>query len=309
MLSVTPIPDEAIAAWLESRELGHLEYTRLPNTGFVNWAYLVGDELVLRVNKPDVDDVDAYTEMVAVPLAVAAGVNTPELLLFDESKSILPTVATLYRRAPGVTLGRLRVDQRELPALYEEIGEQLAILHSGVKNCDDPNGWLDHPEITDAREQLDIARREMKVEAVSYDWIARWLDILEPAISPTVANAFLHDDLHSFNTVVFEQPLRLSAVLDWGDAGWGDPMIDFCTLPIWAVDWALRGYCRIAGPVDDHFIGRILWNDIALALDATIDPWVETPEPWQPLTTSRWINLIRLFSMELDSRWNRWLPA
>lgn len=302
-----PIDDALISVWLDARGLGGRPFQRLDDTGFVNWVYAVGVDLILRVNKLEVEDEDAYTEAVAVPVAIAAGIRTPKLLDADLTKSILPTVASLYERAPGATLGRIHVDQRELPALYRELGREVGHLHTRVKECPDPNGWLDKAGLFDARKELDRARAAMKVEAVTYDWLASWLDVLEPSLSgaPIV---FLHNDLHSFNTMVTEGPLRLSAILDWGDAAWGDPALEFETMPIWAVDWMLEGYREAGATVDETFHGRLLWHDIGAALDATTEPWVETSEPWQPLITSRWVNLTRLMAVPPSESWRRWMP-
>lgn len=302
------IDDALISAWLEDQGLGGQPFHRLDDTGFVNWVYAVGDDLILRVNKLEVIDEDAYTEAVAVPVVVAAGIRTPRLLQFDTSKSTLPSITSLYERAPGVTLGRTRVDQRELPSLYRELGREIGHLHTRVTECPDPNGWLDRAEVFDARKELDRARAAMKVEAVTYDWLAAWLDIVEPAFSVEPPRVFLHNDLHSFNTMVSQEPLSLTAILDWGDAAWGDPMLDFETMPIWAVDWLLEGYREAGAEVHDTFRGRLLWHDIGAALDATTEPWIETSEPWQPLTTSRWVNLTRLMAGSKCDDWKRWMP-
>lgn len=299
---------ESVSRWMKAQGLSGEPIRLLPDVGFVNWVYQLGDDLILRVTKSGGDSCDAYTESVAVPAVVSAGLMTPKLLVFDDSRRVVSTVVTLYEKAPGVTLGRQRVDQRELPALYRQLGEQLGILHDRVKSCDDPDGYLDKPEMYEAREYLDEARRKRKVEAVSYDWLLGWLDRLEPGLDRVPEPVFLHNDLHSFNTMIDLDPLALTAVIDWGDAGWGDPAIEFGFMPIWAVDWMLQGYERIR-LVDDGFFARLLWNDIGAALEASIKPWVETDEPWQPLTSSRWINLIRFAAEPGGRRWARWMPA
>jgi hypothetical protein len=171
-----------------------------------------------------------------------------------------------------------------------------------------PKGWLDKPELFDARRELKRARDARKVEQVTYNWIERWLDVLQPALELPAQRVFLHNDLHPFNTLVFLEPLRLSSILDWGDAGWGDPILEFETVPIWAVDWMLEGYMHWFADLDPGFCGRLLWHNLGAALDATVDVWIETDEPWQPLTTSRWINLIRFCVADVHERWRAWMP-
>jgi hygromycin-B 7''-O-kinase len=303
------IESERIARWLRVRGLGDRTIVQLADIGFVNRVYLIGSDLVLRITKNVGDAEDALTETVAVPVAVEAGLKTPALIEFDDSKSIFQSVVSLYEKSEGLTMGRQSLSLGELPSLYLEVGEQLGILHREVKVCSDPNGYLDIPESFNPRALLDHARTSRKVEAVSFDWVSRWLDILEPGITPRPDNVFLHNDLHSFNVMVHLEPLRLSAILDWGDAGWGDPALEFGTMPIWAVDWILSSYEKSFRPVDEGFFARLLWHDLGAALEASINLWVETDEPWQPLTTSRWINLARLFAHPKDPRWAQWLPT
>ncbi len=302
-----PPEDSCVRTWLIAHGID-APFQLHADLGFVNWVYFVGDDLVLRITKEGISDEDARTEAVAVPAVCSAGLRTPALIEFDSSHACLSATVTLYKRANGVTLGQTHVESIRLPPLYQDIGREVGRLHHLVKSVPDPQGWLDRPCFFDARSELDRARKSQKIEAVSYEWIAAWLDSLEPAFETEAPRVFLHNDLHPFNTLVSLDPLRLEAVLDWGDAGWGDPVLDFGTLPIWAIDWVLSGYEEVMGEVDDGFMGRLVWHDIGAALDATTEPWVETSEPWQPLTTSRWLNLTRWLANSPGRRWRRWLP-
>lgn len=278
-------------------------------TGFVNWVYVVGDDVILRVTKPDIDPEDTYTEAVAVPTAVKAGIRTPRLITFDDSRSLIPYVYTLYERAPGVALAEVHVDQRELPSLYAELGREIAAIHNNITHVDDPNGWLDTPYYCDPRKELKTAREELKVELVTYDWIAKWNDKLTPAIESTAHTRFVHHDLHAGNTMVLTDPLRLSAVIDWGDACWGEPVQDMERVPIWALPWLLKSYHEQTGLVDEMFVGRALAHVLGTTLYKLCDPEFDpTPAPWHPFPSAFTFNLVRLMRMDLDDRWQRWLP-
>ncbi|MCD0166773.1 hypothetical protein, partial [Deinococcus sp. 12RED42] len=77
--------------------------TRLPSVGIVNRVYRArraGRAVVLRVPMPG-DIGDALTESVAVPAAVRAGIPTPELLVFDDSRAVLDAPVSVYAFAPG----------------------------------------------------------------------------------------------------------------------------------------------------------------------------------------------------------------
>lgn len=271
----------------------------------VNWVFFVGDSHVIRISKPDIDDGDAYTERVAVPAVRAAGIETPELLVFDDSRRIIDSVVTVYPRVPGVALGRIEVDQGELERVYRRLGAEVARIQLLVREVPDPEGRLDPDKTTDGRRELREARGDGHIDALTEDWLADWLDRLEPAFDKKPAKVFAHQDLHAFNTIVTENPLELQCVIDWGDAGWADPTTDFTTVPIWAVPWMLEGYEAAGGTLDSGFIGRILWESAGALFHFRDHPGVE---PWAPRNLSFWANQARLFRMDLDDRWRPWLP-
>jgi len=277
--------------------------------GHINFVYAVGDDFILRVNRPDRDTEDAYTESVAVPAVCAAGIKAPKLLVFDDSRDAIESVVTVYERAAGVALANVRVDQRELPDLYREVGREIGALHTRVTHVDDPNGWLDKPYFCDPRVELETARKELKVELVTYDWLAKWNDRLAPAIDAPGATRFVHNDLHAGNTMVLDGPLRLSAVIDWGDACWGDPVLDMERVPIWATPWLLESYQEATGLVDEVFVGRVLAHVLGTTLYKACDPEFDPTEaPWHPFPNAFVFNLVRLMRMELPSEWRAWLP-
>jgi hypothetical protein len=147
----------------------------------------------------------------------------------------------------------------------------------------------------------------MTVDGVAGAWISRWLRKLEPAVgaSPRV---FTHNDLHAANTMVDPGNLELTAVIDWGDAGWGDPVSDFEAVPLWAVPAMLTGFREAGGRTDEGFVPRLLWSGLASALEWSGEDEHKGPGPWAPLPTSLWVNLARFLSMPLDDEWRAWLP-
>lgn len=274
-------------------------------TGYINWVYEVDGQIILRVSRGDRDPEDAYTEAVAVPAAREAGILTPDLIAFDDSREFIDSVVTIYERAPGDSLANVRVDQHELPGLYRRLGQEVRRLHEGVRQVDDPNGWLDRPYFCDPRKEIERARTELKVELVTYDWIAKWNERLAPALDAPGEERFLHNDLHAGNTMVLQSPLRLSAIIDWGDACWGDPVLDFERVPVWAAPWALEAY----GERDEQFVGRLLAHVLGTTLNKACDPEFEpTDQPWHPLPSAFLFNLVRLMRMDLPQEWHRWLP-
>ena len=281
---------------------------RFIGSGYINWVYAVGDGAILRATKQGMNPEDSYTEAVAVPAVRAAGVRTPELLFLDDDRDAVDSVVTVYERADGVPLGSLRVDQRELPGLYREFGREVGLLHRRVKEVSDHNGWLDDQYDYDLREELEKAFAADRLETLSYDWLTKWADRLRPAIGSTYEKRFIHNDMHAGNTMVLTGPLRLSAIIDWGDACWGDPAQDIVKTPVWAAPWTIEGYREEGGVVDEMFVGRVMVQNIGIALDALTGKWEGGDAPWQPMASSFWTNLVRLMAMDLPDEWRRWLP-
>ncbi len=117
-------------------------FGRLPSTGVINAIYTVGEGLVLRVPKNvGVGLRDTYTESVAVPAAVAAGVRTPHLVAFDEACDIVEMPYGVYDRVHAAD-GEPATDEG-----WRELGRDLARLHEGVTpaSCPDPLNRLDTP--------------------------------------------------------------------------------------------------------------------------------------------------------------------
>jgi len=98
---------------------------------------------------------DARTESVAAPAARAAGVRTPRLLAFDDTRALVDRPWSVWERVPGMPL-RARIPRAaDAAAAWREVGAELALLHRAVTACSDPRGWLDrHDRAPDARASL-----------------------------------------------------------------------------------------------------------------------------------------------------------
>jgi hypothetical protein len=50
-------------------------------------------------------------------------------------------------------------------------------------------------------------------------------------------------------------------LIDWGDAGWGDPALDLCGMDLRAIPLAIKGYREVqAFECDDTLEARVLWD-------------------------------------------------
>ena len=117
----------------------------LRSTGLANRIYATRD-VVLRVSTDHPDGVvDARTESVAAPVARAAGILTPRLIAFDDSRTLVDRPFSLWERVDGETFGLIELDHRQMADAWRDVGRELSRLHHRIKECPDPQGYLDEP--------------------------------------------------------------------------------------------------------------------------------------------------------------------
>ena len=252
----------------------------LKATGVANRIYATKD-VVLRVASDNAEAVaDARTESVAAPVALTAGVLTPRLLAFDDSRALVDRPYSLWERVHAKTLGIFSPGARLLPDTWRAVGQQLGVLHSRVSDCPDPLGWLDQPaREVDLMQHLTNLASTCRIDASRAREIEQWIEVLRPAVAVRTASCFLHNDIHEMNLMCARDG-SLRAVIDWGDAGWGDPALEFAQIPILAVPFVLTGYeTQAPGLLGDAPGARIVWDKLGLALEAL----QEDPRPLEEL--------------------------
>jgi aminoglycoside phosphotransferase (APT) family kinase protein len=249
--------DEQLRSVLRKHSLGSPVIEPLASTGVINAIFALGDELVLRVPKPiDEGLADTYTESVAVPAVRAGGVKTPDLVVFDDDRDIFDVPYTIYERVHAETL----THASGTPDAYRELGRQLAALHAGVTKCPDPLGRLDDPGRWESPAFAVRLARDGFLSPANVAFIEEIFERAEPAlVAARDARRFVHNDVQDSNVMVRDG--RFAALIDWGDAGWGDGAIDFRTMSMRGVPHALAGYREIQ-PVDNDETAelRIVWD-------------------------------------------------
>jgi aminoglycoside phosphotransferase (APT) family kinase protein len=237
--------------------------------GIVHSIYALGKAFVLRVPKVHPYAVaDAYTGSVAAPAAVSAGVSTPRLVVFDESLDIMPVPFSIFERMHAEPLsGRLGPVPQEHWPVWHELGRQLAMLHANVIAVADPRGYLDaHERLHDPEPLLSDLERNGYLGNEAAPWARDALRRLRPAVPPPdTFRRFIHGDVTATNVLVRDNTFH--SIIDWDDAGWGDPVMDLVSLPLRVIDAALAGY-RSVMPVDGDETAeqRILWDKLIGAL-------------------------------------------
>jgi aminoglycoside phosphotransferase (APT) family kinase protein len=141
------------------------------------------------------------------------------------------------------------------------VARELARLHERVLRVDDPNGWLDRPTLDDPLPILEGLTAAGAVDASTARELAAAIEPLR-ALAGTGPQRFLHNDVHFMN-VLFDAGRPW--LLDWGDAGFGDPALEFESMPFDAIPTIVAEY-RALAPPDDSFEERVALAQFAGAL-------------------------------------------
>ena len=243
----------------------------LPSTGLANHIFATRD-VVLRVATEHPDGVvDARTESVAAPVAHAAGILTPRLIAFDDTRTLAERPFSLWERVHGETLGLTSLPPGQIADVWRGVGRELARLHLQVRECADPEGYLDEPgrdQDVDAVVKRLVDAKTLDIEAAGR--IECLAQELRPYIAAGIETRFIHGDIHPMN-IMCSADGELLAIIDWGDAGWGDPTLDFAAIPFDAIRSALEGYeAETPGGLGALPEARIAWNKL---IDAMDDLW------------------------------------
>jgi len=293
---------DAIAARHGAGTVSHVA-----SVGIFNAVYLLDDDLILRIPREHPAFIAAaHRAAAAVPAARAAGVRTPRLVAFDDARELLSVPYLVYERIHGEPLGMLELEPMRTPAVWQELGRDLARLHNGVtaegpvigqrgELLDDPRAWPDKLAETGV------------FSVVEARWLSGWLDMLAPMALAPVTERFLHGDVQATNVMVHPGSLEYLALIDWGASGWGDPAWDIAGFPLRAVPLVLAGYREVVPFDDDTIEARILWRHLQLSL------WLLRREPqpgrsWAERPVGMMLEVLRFFLEEPGERWRAVAP-
>ena len=244
-----------------------------------------------------------------MPVVHAAGVRTPALTAFDDSRDLLDVAYTVYERVPGTSFAFSSSVDASSAGVLRSLGRELAILHQHVEECPDPDGWLDQPGRDDNPEAFLEA---LRAGGYSSDDLHAWLRSLILLLEPAVQGArsyrrFLHDDASPANVMVDRG--SFVALIDWGDAGWGDPALEFRALPTRAVPAVLAGYREVA-PLDgdETAEARILYDHVLAACYYATRPVNSESQNWGRPPVGRFGELLA-FATEQPEEWARWVAC
>jgi aminoglycoside phosphotransferase (APT) family kinase protein len=294
----------AIARWLaqetHAREVLVTRFEPLPGGAVQeNWALDVtvdagawsgSHEWVLRTNARSsiAASLTRMQEFAVLRAAHAHGVIVPRPLFLCSDATVTGREFFIMKRVPGVAAGHRLTREPELvphaESLAEELGANLARLHAIAPPQPALDNVLAPPKPDYALSTVREYRAYLDTLADTYpalEWALRWCEVHAPTDAPV---ALIHRDYRTGNYLV--DAGRLTGVLDWEFAGWGDPREDlgWFTARCWRFSRAdleaggiarleplLRGYERASGrhltAGDLHYwqvMAHVRWAVIAL---------------------------------------------
>jgi aminoglycoside phosphotransferase (APT) family kinase protein len=218
-------------------------------------------------------------EFAVLQAAVAAGVTVPAPLFACADPAVLGKPFFVMRRVAGSALGRpITLDpglEPARPAIAERLGRELARMQTIRPPRDNLDflkmvGPLDH--IAEFRAYLDRHPNPRPV----LEWALRWAETHLPEPLPPV---LCHRDFRTGNYML--DGTKLTAVLDWEFAGWGDPDEDIGWLC--CKGWRFGRLDREAGGIADR---EPFYRGYESESGRRLDP--EPVKFWEVMANLRW---------------------
>jgi len=258
-----------------------------------NWAIdahftggvLAGEQrLVLRTAAPTgvPASLDRLQEFAVLNAAFAAGVTVPEPLFVSDDPTVFGKPFFVMRRVNGIAaahrITRDPVLEPALPALAERLGRELARIHT-IRPPRPDLAFLPAYEDVGPAQQIAGFRAYLDRHPAPrpvLEWGIRWLETHIPAPAEPV---LCHHDFRTGNYML--DGMRLTGILDWEFAGWGDPHEDigwFC-----CKGWRFARLDREAGGISDR---EPFYGGYESQSGRSIDP--QRVFFWEVLASVRW---------------------
>lgn len=258
-----------------------------------NWAFeaeLDGDpvltrtRLVMRTDSPSTIAASRgrAEEFALLTAAHGAGIAVPEPLWLDAEGVVTGRPMFVMRWMPGIASGHRIVKAErcdaERAAVVADLGRQLARIHA-IRPPRDDLPFLDPPPASAALASVATMRKHLDDLPSAYpatEYGLRWLETHAPPAHPA---CLAHRDFRTGNFLL--DAGRVTAILDWEFAGWGDRLEDigwFC-----ARCWRFGADAREAGGIgerEDFY--RAYEQESGAPIDRRFVPY------WEAMAHARW---------------------
>jgi aminoglycoside phosphotransferase (APT) family kinase protein len=217
-------------------------------------------------------------EFALLQAAQQAGVTVPAPLFLCEDAGVIGRPFFVMQRVEGIAAAHrvVKMFPETGDAMAHALGEELAKLHR-IHPPRTDLAFLGAPPADAALAGIAAMRARLDAAGTPRPVLEWGLRALERAAPPPVPAVLCHNDFRTGNIMV--TPDRVSAVLDWEFAGWGDPHADlgwFC-----AKCWRFGQVAKEAGGIGARAAFAAGYG-AHHAIDRARLPW------WELFATIRW---------------------
>ncbi|MEQ4205674.1 phosphotransferase [Actinopolymorpha sp. B9G3] len=314
---------DALVAIADRYHIAIEDIVPAPAPGAANYVYFLGDHLVVRIPRGGGARLaELAKEATVIPAARRAGVRTPAVVTYDDSCSVVGVPYLVIERVRGRDLGALGVSPTEAAGAYRQVGLSLARLHRLVRGRVGPLPGLGVDDESDPRPTVEALAEVGYVDVDAARWLIGWFDRLARWRPADVEPVVVHGDAAPTNIVVASDLELLgpgadrgvdgvfdtATLVDWGDAAWADPAVDFAKIPLRAVPFALEGYlagvgARSRAEALQGWAARILWYHLSWALHGAPQEPRTDERTWTAPPLSRLLEVLRFFAQSPPEPW------
>ncbi|MDX2971652.1 phosphotransferase family protein, partial [Kribbella solani] len=215
--------------------------------GVANRAFVLGADLFLRVSRPGFEQ-DLHKETQVVPIARQAGVLTPAIVDYDPTLQLIPAPYAVMQRVhgtePHTTPTTLAAELAHLHQLLptttppsphpHPLSPPLSSPRPADEGVDCLRAFipgLPEDDWGDPHRTVDDLATQGYLDPDTASWLTTCFTRLADRFDRTGPKVLIHGDVATHNLLVAPDN-TLRALIDWGDAAWAPPAMDFAKLPL-----------------------------------------------------------------------------
>ena len=286
-----------------------------PQQGQVNLTVFLGDDLVLRLPRKPAYEQRLHKEAAVIPFVQGVGVPTAELVAFDPDHAIADVSYIVLTRLPS-TLHGFPADIDLARRAYGTLAELLHRLHSVQMTPDGQPPGVEWRTDLSPDLLLEPLIAAGDIGRAQEDWLRQWFTRLEEHGARTSDPVLLHGDVLPSNLIA-DATGRVTALIDWGSACWGEPARDLADFPTSILPLLIDAY-RETAPSSPAAQARVrpvaleasvLWYQLFFALARLLGRQsISETRNWSAPRHARLFELLRFVSSAVPAQWNDLLP-
>ena len=284
----------------------------VPQQGQVNLTVFLGQDLVLRIPRKPAHEGLLAKEAAVISLAQSAGVPTATLVSYDASRKIVRVPYVILERVHGPTLGEFGYEPEVSVRAHASLAEILAVLHTLRRKDIGSIAGVSEPSEFSVERLVESLAKAGELGRTQARWLKDWFAFLEAQGASMSESVLVHGDVSPSNLIV-DSKGQVVTIIDWGKAGWGDPVRDFLYLPVRALPSLLSGYrsaTQSRGSASDicgegkSLEARALWCQLFWALAKLRGkPSTSEQRHWSAPRQARLFEILRFVSAAPPRPW------